>query len=957
MGNSIVIPSFQDWYAQDFKKMGITGATHLESGTFFMVFKGKIKDHENVIKAYEYNAPLSNQPDVIRAQEMFQKLQELPISIPGIAKYSAITVEGTTGYLARPFFSTSLEDLMTFQQPPITNVEKTWIAFQIVTAMTRLHQSGLSHYDLKPSNVFVEQSFFTYVTDLAPFKPKTISPNRMNFYYHFFTTNSSSGYYLAPERFSNDPESGENIDMKAADLFSLGCVLYFIFSNGKHLFDVTSGMRYGAGKLDVTEKINQLPKKSMRSLILRLISLDPKTRLDAEQTIISNFPEQMKIMSDIFRSFSLSFENNIAFNIQKLVEIMDLGAPKYKMIIIDYMNEIINYDVTLDIIDVYLDAYLKCLEPLPDDVKIIRAIPALALLIERFEPPIVHKMILESLISIMKSIHTVPVEFRGIFTSFLNPLIEKSCKSTRSKMVVANFVPHYACELERLAPMTFERVAIDFSYITTNGNYDIFKCYIDSLISVSKHGFRLLNTFLFPLLSTFNFVDEKFKTSVIRVFIAFYTNAAQNEVRLFGEQCNESILPVCQDLLGRTISDSLLKVILQLLNIAFARGMADKTFGYALLPKITEMRRSKNPEIRYEAQTLIERFPRSISSLSLLDMNGVFEFSKNSQRAPRRTIFLNHPGAPPPMPNITPHFMCSFREANAPIRIIESISPDRFVVVQGESKLRFLMIQSDGSGIGQNRTKMLRSKITSMANLSSTLITGLATGDIETYDINVFQKTHIIESSSISTSITTLSDNTFICTFKDGSVVLYDTRVEGSQCKFQFKDIIDITSSTRVNGADNVAAVGFSEGAFALIDARVMEPVWLGASPPVRKIVSLDSPLPSTAFAVISDSSSVVVSEPLHNVPYTINVENAVAAPYKGGAAILSCDGAWYMHISGCLALYDGAALPTDVISHRQPLSIHTSQVLSANITNNLLISGDASGFVNFSILEKPKRN
>ncbi|EAY03438.1 TKL family protein kinase [Trichomonas vaginalis G3] len=939
-----------------FKKIGITDYKHLESGTFFMVFQGKIQNSNVVLKAYEYTAEIISLEEAKRSLDFFTKLEEYSLNLPGIVKYTDLKCEGTTAFLIRPKFQTSLEDLLVFQEPPITMVEKQWIAYQVCIILLRLHQSGLYHSDLKPSNIFVSDSFFTYVTDLAPYKPETISPNRMNLYYHFFTTSSTSGYYLAPERFTNEQKK---IDMKAADLFSLGCVLYFIFSDGKHLFDVMSGLKYGCGEDTISDKLSKVADEKMRNLIKSLISLDITKRLEAENMILQSFSEQMKVLFDMFRSFSLNNDFDANTDAEKLLDVAKLGDDDYKIIVIDYMNDIIQRDLFTSNFYVFFDAYTQIVKPIPDDFKVIRCIPTLSLLIEKYDSPSLHSRVLQVIYEMLSTIHSVPREFRGIFASFLNPLLEKaSNRSERTRDIIASFLPKYACELERLTPMTYERIAIDFSFITTTDNINVFTIFTESLIAQSSHGIRLLNTFLFSLLSMFNFTEESFKIITMKVFVAFYENSAPNEIRFFSEQCNESILPVCQDLLSRNISNGLLIAILDLLDVAFSRGMAEKTYGYALLPKFNELSSSTDTEVRYKTRKLMYMFPRPITATLFTDPGQFIDMSYKNSKAVRKNIYTS-PGNVVTCPIVKPNFCRVFRRDNQPINFIDGIgTTDNYVVLLGDNKIMYLNTKDTNTmDIDLNRTKLLKNKATAMAALENSLVVGHDNGEIYLIDHKLFQKTLIETGNAPVKSILALNDTNFIAGFNDGMISLIDTRENNSKNTFSFTGINDISVLSHVYGVENVAAIGFGEGVVSLFDARVMKPVWLSTCPPVNHLVHLESPSNGCSFCVVSDSSAYVITEPTHTSLSSIPVTNVVAAPYKGAAIVCSNNGALLMHTSQCFDLYDNGVYPVGTPRHDCPLTPHTAKLTSMCVHKSALITGDEAGFINFCKLARRRQS
>jgi serine/threonine protein kinase len=132
--------------------------------------------------------------------------------------------------LRRQFIKSTLDEKL---DPSgfVTEEEKVWLLTQIFWVLHLMHSRGLTHSNLKPSNVLVTSMNHVLLGDLSLFKP------------HFFVNQDldkialchptlDEQCYISPERFKESGKteildfnsiSGEDLDkLKKSDVFSLG---------------------------------------------------------------------------------------------------------------------------------------------------------------------------------------------------------------------------------------------------------------------------------------------------------------------------------------------------------------------------------------------------------------------------------------------------------------------------------------------------------------------------------------------------------------------------------------------------------------------------------------------------------------------------------------------------------------------------------------------------------------
>ncbi|KAL8141013.1 hypothetical protein V2J09_007034 [Rumex salicifolius] len=98
----------------------------------------------------------------------------------------------------------------------------------VVSGLAHLHEIGIIHRDLKPQNVLIikEKTFCAKLSDMGI--SKRLDGDMTSLTQH--ATGLGSSGWRAPEQLKNGRQS------RAMDLFSLGCVLFFCITGGRHPF-------------------------------------------------------------------------------------------------------------------------------------------------------------------------------------------------------------------------------------------------------------------------------------------------------------------------------------------------------------------------------------------------------------------------------------------------------------------------------------------------------------------------------------------------------------------------------------------------------------------------------------------------------------------------------------------------------------------------------------------------
>jgi len=222
--------------------------------------------------------------------------------VPNALAYQRIIETETSGFLVRQYLYSSLYDRMS-TRPFLEDIEKKWLAFQLLCGIRDCHSRDVFHGDIKTENTLVTSWNWLYLSDFSSsFKPTTLPEDNPADFSYFFDTAGRRTCYLAPERFL---AAGETPDSKAQitwamDVFSAGCVMAELFLEAP-IFNLSQLYKYRRGEYDpVTTHLNRIADKEVREMVAHMIQLDPQSRYSAEEYL--QFWRK-KVFPDYFYSF------------------------------------------------------------------------------------------------------------------------------------------------------------------------------------------------------------------------------------------------------------------------------------------------------------------------------------------------------------------------------------------------------------------------------------------------------------------------------------------------------------------------------------------------------------------------------------------------------------------------------------------------------------------------------
>lgn len=142
----------------------------------------------------------------------------------------------------------------------------------------------VGHGDIKSENVLVASDLTVMLTDFSSaFKPVYLPLDDPSEFSFFFDTSSRRTCYIAPERFySADSKQArkkgdrgrmapgeeiENLDGKVTeemDVFSCGCVLAELWTDGRAVFNLSELFAYRGGTLELDALLDNIDDSSVR---------------------------------------------------------------------------------------------------------------------------------------------------------------------------------------------------------------------------------------------------------------------------------------------------------------------------------------------------------------------------------------------------------------------------------------------------------------------------------------------------------------------------------------------------------------------------------------------------------------------------------------------------------------------------------------------------------------------
>ncbi|XP_061162546.1 phosphoinositide 3-kinase regulatory subunit 4-like [Saccostrea echinata] len=289
---------------QDYQYENSLGSTR-----FFKVARARTKEGLAVVKVFVIHDPS------LPLTSHRNKLEDIHIRLQGSTSnclpFQKAIHSDKAALIFRQYVKDSLYDRIS-TRPFLNRTEKKWLAFQLLCALNQCHKIKVCHGDIKAENVMITSWNWLLLTDFASFKPTYLPEDNPSDFSYFFDTSRRRCCYIAPERFvesglKNQEGQGQTIDLTSGnevksgdltppmDIFSAGCVICELFTEGTPPFDFSQLLAYRNGEYSPWKVLEKIDDDYIRDLVRHMIKKDPSHRLSAEEYMIQQrgkaFPE------------------------------------------------------------------------------------------------------------------------------------------------------------------------------------------------------------------------------------------------------------------------------------------------------------------------------------------------------------------------------------------------------------------------------------------------------------------------------------------------------------------------------------------------------------------------------------------------------------------------------------------------------------------------------------------
>ncbi|XP_022103307.1 serine/threonine-protein kinase/endoribonuclease ire-1-like [Acanthaster planci] len=257
-------------------------------GTF--VYKGRFDNRDVAVKRIL--------PDCFSFADREVDLLRESDEHPNVIRYFCTEEDAQFRYIALELCTATLQEYVT-SRDAFDNLETTDVLYQASSGLAHLHSLNIVHRDIKPHNVLISQpnqlgQVKAMISDFG--LCKKLSAGRRSFSRRSGAAGTEG--WIAPEMLT-----GEERTTTAVDMFSLGCVFYYVLSSGKHPFGDSlhrqANILTGHYSLDKLSPDDSIPRELITQMIERLPADRPTSKSILKHPFFWNREKQLMFFQDV----------------------------------------------------------------------------------------------------------------------------------------------------------------------------------------------------------------------------------------------------------------------------------------------------------------------------------------------------------------------------------------------------------------------------------------------------------------------------------------------------------------------------------------------------------------------------------------------------------------------------------------------------------------------------------
>ncbi|KII74567.1 Serine/threonine-protein kinase/endoribonuclease IRE2 [Thelohanellus kitauei] len=247
------------------------------NGTF--VFRGRFESRSVAVKRILATSSEIAELEIKTLRESDQH--------PNVIRYFATENDNQFFYIALELCRCTLYEYITDPSTERCDLGIKDIVLQAATGLHHLHQLRIIHRDLKPHNILISNPNHANVSRvlISDFGlSKKVPLNKASLTNGVSTAAGTIGW-IAPEVYLNTKKS-----TFASDVFSLGCIIYFVLSEGIHPFGDELHRQYNiqTNIYDIGQFSKGINRYEAQDLIIRMIAHSLHDRITCDE-VVSHF--------------------------------------------------------------------------------------------------------------------------------------------------------------------------------------------------------------------------------------------------------------------------------------------------------------------------------------------------------------------------------------------------------------------------------------------------------------------------------------------------------------------------------------------------------------------------------------------------------------------------------------------------------------------------------------------